>query len=58
MIHKATPITQKSKSSPLKISEALIEGTKQAHDTFTDYREIIKDVVEDTEEKETDKPTT
>ena len=33
---KATPITQKCKSSPMKMNMALIEGNSVVHDKFED----------------------
>jgi len=53
MVHKATPITQKSKSSPLRMSEGLVSGAKQASDTFTDFGKVIKAAGEDKVEEKT-----
>jgi hypothetical protein len=39
--HKSSPITQKSKSSPLKINETLIEGANLTNKKFLDVGEVV-----------------
>jgi hypothetical protein len=42
-MNKSTPITQKCKSSPMKMSEALVNGEAQTQSSFVDVGSIVKD---------------
>lgn len=53
-MNKSIPITQKCKSSPLKMNEALVQGEADAASGFTDFGAVVGEAFKEEKADNTD----